>query len=284
MLLFVRAGDIWIAHGDGTGQRLLIKNGDVPCWSPDKKEFAFERASNIWVAHADGTHQKPLTKHWTPLKRVYVDIAGVENIGIAWDKGLAIFYSHGEAPANKSTTSAYPADCTDLFTIPLYSLPDTLALDPAGRVGGFGFSDLDYPAVSRDGSCCAFVCNGDIWIASRDQDRTGGVPGWSFARLKPVAIYDSGTNRSDAWVVAATHLSWSPDGRRLAYSLDRISGSGQYEMHLLDLKHNRLNQTTIVADRILNEDGTYPCFSPNGKWIAYWGPTPSQGATREASG
>jgi len=57
-LVFVRNNNIWVAKGNGTDQRLIIKNGRSPCWSPDKAKIAFARNNNVWIAKADGSGQR----------------------------------------------------------------------------------------------------------------------------------------------------------------------------------------------------------------------------------
>jgi len=269
-LAFVRSGDIWIANGDGTGQHKIISNGDVPCWSPNKTLIAFERNSNIWIAHADGANQHAITHRWKPLKSDEGYIAGVEEIGISWDKDLAIFYSHGR----KLTTNPCPPESTEINMIPLRPLSPglDLHLDYSEEGTTFAFSDHAYPAVSGSGNYCAFACNGDLWIAIRDQDKDS-VPGWDLGRLKAVAEYDEGTNRADKVDLGATHISWSPDEHCLAYSLDRLTGSGLGEIHLLRIQRGRGYTPTPQSDRTICDVGTYPSFSPDGKWIAYWTPS-----------
>ena len=63
-LAFERDDNIWISNGDGTGQKLLIKNGHSPAWSPDRKHIAFARNCNLWMAKADGSGQYQLTNQW----------------------------------------------------------------------------------------------------------------------------------------------------------------------------------------------------------------------------
>ena len=63
-LAFVREGNIWVANGDGSNQKLLITNVESPSWSPDRKQIAFSRDCNLWIAESDGSKQRPLTKAW----------------------------------------------------------------------------------------------------------------------------------------------------------------------------------------------------------------------------
>ena len=62
----VAVPDTWIAKGDGSGQRMLIKDAQRPTWSPDRKQIAFFRGGNLWRANADGTEQEQLTTRRTP--------------------------------------------------------------------------------------------------------------------------------------------------------------------------------------------------------------------------
>ena len=54
-LAFVRNNNIWVSKGDGTDQRMIIKNGRSPYWSPGKNQIAFARNNNVWIAKADVT-------------------------------------------------------------------------------------------------------------------------------------------------------------------------------------------------------------------------------------
>jgi dipeptidyl aminopeptidase/acylaminoacyl peptidase len=52
---FERGGDIWIANGDGSNQRVLIKTGHSPAWSPDGSQLAFVRGNRLMISEADGS-------------------------------------------------------------------------------------------------------------------------------------------------------------------------------------------------------------------------------------
>lgn len=70
LLAFPRGGDIWTIRGDGTGARLLLRNGYAPAWSPDGSRLAFvSRRSGdeeIYVARADGSRPQRLTDDGMP--------------------------------------------------------------------------------------------------------------------------------------------------------------------------------------------------------------------------
>jgi len=60
-IAFVRSGDIWMANGEGNEQRLVIRNGEAPSWSPDKTVLAFARKGDVWISDPNGQNQKQLT-------------------------------------------------------------------------------------------------------------------------------------------------------------------------------------------------------------------------------
>jgi len=60
-IAFVRSGDIWMANGEGNEQRLVIRNGQSPAWSPDKTVLAFARKGDVWISDPNGQNQKQLT-------------------------------------------------------------------------------------------------------------------------------------------------------------------------------------------------------------------------------
>jgi Tol biopolymer transport system component len=129
----------------------------------------------------------------------------------------------------------------------------------------------------------AFARNGDIWLAERGQPLSEpdwpwahlalDAWGWEIRRVAAVAQYDAPTARADSENHAATHFSWSPDENLLAYEYQRIGGSGFEEIHILNLKTKKewklRDRQAQVALR--------PCFSPDGRWIAYLRSDPKLG-------
>lgn len=109
-------------------------------------------------------------------------------------------------------------------------------------------------AISQDGSKLAFVLptrpERDKVFAHIIDLKTG------TEKTFPVKGYQDGVT-----------LSWSPDGRRIAYDVlpkDLIARGGVYplEIEILDLETGK---TTKIAD------GHKPAWSPSGEWIAYFG-------------
>ena len=57
-------------------------------------------------------------------------------------------------------------------------------------------------------------------------------------------------------------ISWSPDGRRLAFV--SVPENGGYEVHIMNLDNG--SRTTLAGGRVQD---WVPAWSPDGKWIAY---------------
>ncbi len=294
-LLFVRARDVWIAHADGTGQRRLIRGAEAPCWSPDRKQIAFARAGNVWVARADGSGQRQVTALSDPhgWAAAPQGCSG-RPVDIAWDlvDGLITFSRPQAFSVRQVGTVAgrpRPAGAAEtLYTVSLFDVPAAARRasrpvsrwDPLDGAAGFRFSEQSHPAWSHDGKRLAFARNGDIWFACRGGARFDGDPipprgkgrwpawRWEVARLAAVAHYDAPTYRVSREVYAVTHLSWAPDGRRLAYGVRRMGGTGHEQIHLLEVQEKD-GFLRDGVDRTLATDGEDPVFSPDGRSIAY---------------
>ncbi len=76
--------DIWLIDNltdEGVGtrkERLLVKNADFPCWSPDGKNIAYVSTEDIWMIGTDGKRGKRLTISggWSPDWGKLVNIKG----------------------------------------------------------------------------------------------------------------------------------------------------------------------------------------------------------------
>ena len=56
---------IAVVRPDGSGARLLIRNGRSPAWSPDGRRLAFVRSGNVFVMNANGRGVQRLTRRGT---------------------------------------------------------------------------------------------------------------------------------------------------------------------------------------------------------------------------
>lgn len=260
-IAFVRGDGIWTANADGTGQKRIIPNADSPRWSPDKKRIAFARDNNVWVANADGSGQRRLTSGWSDRDGSAIDIS--------WrPQSNTITYSHEEtiklARARQGQDQMFCVSLFDVSSVSKAIPKGYVRYDMCDSASAFYFPANGSPAWSRSGNKLGFARNGDIWMAEWDEP-SDGRPGWEVGRLAAVASYDGATNRASHSTVATERLSWSPDERMLAYALTRIGGSGIAELHVLVLDKSG----AVKKDRLLDRNGKSPCFSPDGKLIAY---------------
>jgi dipeptidyl aminopeptidase/acylaminoacyl peptidase len=277
-LAFVRDNNVWVSNGDGTDQRPVIENGQSPAWSPDKSQIAFVRQNNIWVAKADGSEQRPVTSRWKEHGPNRARDSVDAGICISWHpRNGSLTFSHHEAFKLERTDSAgiapIPRKTAGDYIVGSSIFDVLLSGTEPGRVtvrydvlqGGttFFFVDHAHPAWSATGKKLAFTRNGDIWIAEAEIESEGEPPtGWNMRRLAAVASYDEPTNRSSTSTRGATRLSWHPGERLLAYSFDRLGGSGFNQVHVLD--------TVSGKDSVIVEDARDPCFSPDGRFVVYW--------------
>jgi len=290
-LAFVRDGALWMANGDGSDQRRVIQNVDRPAWSPDKRKIAFVRKGNVWVANADGSRQRQLTFRWKRAQatgeacQVFSEGRWVD---ASWDpKAPVITFSHWEdyRLTRKDGREARTIASCAIYDAPLRATrghPELLTrFGPFDREAAYYFSYHSHPAWSRSGKMLAFVRNGDIWIADRYFDKQGqpsfrlgpdylrGIWEITATRLAAVAVYDAPTDRASRENEGVVRLSWSPDEQYLAYEIRRLSGSGFDEIHVLRVTRDKYDRPRASEDRRLVEDGTDPCFSPDGRFLAY---------------
>jgi Tol biopolymer transport system component len=291
-LAFVRAGDIWVANGDGGEARLLVKDGEAPAWSPDRKRIAFVRKGNVWRVGADGRGLRQLTFGWTgrEVSELESELAIIDDqaVDISWDpRASMITFSHWERArlARPGEAKAETIACCAIFDVPTDAGKQRPGLvrrfDVRDEAAGFLFSYHGHPAWSQSGKRLAFVRNGDIWVAERHLDETGrptsllgesyrtGVWAVDTTRLAAVARYDAPTYRGSRENEGVVHLSWSPDEKHLAYEIRRLGGSGFDEIHVVDVTRDQYQDLVARRDRRLVEDGSHPSFSPDGRYLAY---------------
>lgn len=271
-MAFVRSSAIWTARADGTGQKLVIKDAGAPCWSPDKRKLAFYRQGNIWIANADGRGVRQLTHYGK------AHIYSPNEIRISWNArtgGITFSQPVWVSRAILGTT------ISDLYPVLRGKPALSVRFDVSDTGTGFAFADNENPAWSKSGNVLAFTRSGDIWVSQYAPPERGGRPGWDTTRLAAVAAYDSPTYRASRTNVAATSLSWSPDGTRLAYCRERIGGSGVAQLHVITLRKAEIPTLFVGTDKELLNDFTpsptvgayqpeYVSFSPDGEWIAFF--------------
>jgi Tol biopolymer transport system component len=281
-IAFERGDDIWTAHGNGTGQKRVIKNGMHPCWSPDKRLIAFERNDNVWIANADGTHQRQFTHRWTKKANSDAYIyQSSEGTHITWNHRYnMITFSHPETLmlSQNGDRNKVNFESSSVYDVMLKNPKKFRTRFSAFDTGSsFVFGSYEYPAWSHSGKDLAYACNGDIWIAWHDSDEVPvymPMDSWNSLRLAAVASYDVPNRRGSRMNIGISRISWSPDDRSIVYSISRLGGSGWDEVHILNVFKISQGQDLWKVESdirldVSNRQSRSPCFSPDGKSIAY---------------
>ncbi len=296
MLAFARGGNVWVANADGTNARALT------FWpAPKSKSDAAAEIHGItWNGHdnilsfsRDAVyHLANETAHWNSGRngdaRSDVDDEG-ETV-----RGSTLYHlALKPAKAARATVALPFAPVVNETPMRSTDLDNTETeqtwrrtpprFDLIEHQGHFNFAENEYPAWSSSGTKMAFVRAGDVWLAEGEAEKNiserGDIQDWSVSRIAASAEYDGHTVGGSHWTVAVTGISWSPDGSWLAYGAERITGSGQNDLHLL--RRDKQNDD-FWHDTVLKVPGNCPCVSPNGRWILYtfqgtvWAITPDQ--------
>jgi Tol biopolymer transport system component len=231
-------------------------DGDVGCWSSDGSEFAFDKNGNIWIAQGDGSGQKRLTggqhPRWSPdgKKILYVDASGTVLCTINPDgsgqKRLPIASRNRPSrftwcPDGK--TIAYESD-DKLWTVSAETGDENLLLE-----------GLHEHCWSPDGQSLAFFATGKPHKPSESLRGTSGPSAVWIAKadgssIRPVIELGKLPH------LTVNNLSWSPDGKRIlfeetAYMGYFIEDKMQQHFWIVDISEPVFYQASCVASELL---------------------------------
>ena len=237
--------EIYVMDVDGKNQRRLTNHPDndvSPSWSPDGKRIVFFSnrdghvhvihglpAYEIYVMDADGGNPQNLTNN--PF----------DDRNPSWaPDGKRIVFQSNRDKDNPQNYEIYVMDADG-------GNQQNLTENP---------NEDQYPSWSPDGKRIVFSSAreghfiGEFGIT--DEIYVMDVDGGNQQRLTE--------NRQNDWFP-----SWSPDGKRIAFSSDRKGEFENFEIYVMDVDGG--NQQRLTENRVYDE---WPSWSPDGKRIAFY--------------
>jgi Tol biopolymer transport system component/C-terminal processing protease CtpA/Prc len=230
--------EVWVV-GSAPGADDFRKIGDYtgmnrwPLWAPDGQGLYIvsdrDGMENLWFQPLEGSEASKITSF--AEGRLLWPAISADGRTMVFERDFGLWRL--DLPSGEARP------------IPISVRPDTKITPVRVQTYNRELSDL---ALSPDGKKVAFVVRGEIFadFADKETDKEQRQ-GPSFrATNTPFRERDAG---------------WSPDSRRLVYTSDR---HGDAEVYLYDF-------VSHAETRLTESDGpkAAPCFSPDGKWIAY---------------
>jgi dipeptidyl aminopeptidase/acylaminoacyl peptidase len=209
-----RPPELYSVLPSGQGRRLLVRGGEQPAWSPNRRRIAFAgggilRRKGIWVMNADGSGQRRLTSRagdgdptWSPDGRriafrrneqTSFDLWVVPVAGGRARSLLRTPRANERAPDWSPDGRRIAFDSSRSGEIQVWVM--TLASGVARRLTG-GRASFS-PDWSPDGRRIAFMTRGRIAVVGADGRRLRTLP--------------------SGMPMSADDPAWSPDGRRIAF-------------------------------------------------------------------
>ena len=234
----------------------LLSHAVAPSPSPNGKQLAFLRDGNLHTYELSAGTVRKLTTFpdkadddtfrdtfpsWDPSSK-YVVFSHLDQYTIT-HKGPTVEPLYGVETSSKNVWNVYW-----YWLERVTKLKGNLNLFLGNETSGLSkmslFSSLA-ASFSPDGRKVAFCRNGDLWMADVDPSaihNLAKIASWDEARVLPSAILEGGT-RGTTETNAIFRISWSPDGKLLAISSDRYSGSGGADIQIV--RADRPTETVV---------------------------------------
>ncbi|HEX2037146.1 MAG TPA: hypothetical protein VHS99_23450 [Chloroflexota bacterium] len=228
-LLYVGDADIWVWQ-QGRAQRLTQDRiSRQPVWSPDGRRIAHIKldvsSSELWVMDADSANSRQLTRNYNPT----LTLNNWAFRPLWWPDGSRLLYLSEEMSQQLM-----------LWQVTLDGRQRRRFLTVQDAEGG-----LDMPSLSPDARQLAVVT----------YRGPKGVPQvWTYT--VPNGPWRQLTESEEG----AYDPSWSPDGKRLAYTRRR---AGRHDVWVMNADGTDGQPVTGSGT------ARAPCWSPDGQWLAF---------------
>ncbi|MGA2268538.1 MAG: protein kinase [Bryobacteraceae bacterium] len=228
-------GGIFVMHRDGTGVRRIADSGYNPAWSPDGNAIAFGEESITRPEDRSGR----VSQLWV------VEVESGRKRLLSKDDGVQPQWS-----PNGQYIAYWAIDLDgdrDLWTVRATG-------GPPARITRDPFLDWN-PVWSADGAWIYFCSNrgGSMGIWRIPMKESTGEPRGAPEPIRTPASY-------------AAHLSFSRDGRRMAYVQQLTTG------RLNVVRFDPVREVLVSEPKEIIESSkgaSRPALSPDGKWLAY---------------
>ncbi len=261
-------GELWLVETKAGSKARKLFEGTVPMWSPDSKHLAYysDRSGTLqlWVLHVASGGTEQLTSlpggvdpdPWTRFSGWYYD-----PLHYSWSPdGTKLVFASQAAAASQKPEDAHEQkgapDSTGRAAPPLVLTNKT---PPEWTLQGVFRDTTSAPRVT-----------GDV------PEPAGATAVLSFSprRVNQLFVADVRTKNVDQLTKDEdTYFNpdWSPDGRQIvcASSEGRSlvgGGSGTTNIYAIELKTGKKTAITSGVG-----DKTLPFWSPDGKWVAFYG-------------
>ena len=308
--------NLWLIDSDGKNRRQLT-SGEVqdfaPRFTPDGKKVIFVSNSrgnqgDVWSINTDGSNLNRIaeiegdTGQWRTLQYPVLTPDGKGLVFMLYRKESisGVWFMDIESRNMRRITSGgngdyFPVVSPDgkeiVFETMRLGIGDIWSTDISGknykRLTYENYPEL-YPAYSHDGTKISYVANKegiiDIWIMDRDGKNKKRVTKDLLKEAWGVR-WMSRFNYSDLFDAGYYHVSWCPDGTKLALTTWE-SGKKESYLTILDFENNiskvidnlpeekeTLPDYTLIAEKDLTGGGNYddfgPSFNPDGNTIVF---------------